>query len=229
MNAVPKDYDSDPERFRTNVKSVEKFGLQGDVHEPVVDKLVTAGVTSILDLGCGEGRFTRPAREQGLSVVAFDYSRTMLTAVAKPAVQGDANELPFASNQFEAVVALYMLYHLANPRLAIAESQRVLRNGGWFIVSVPSRHNDPELASILPQSKRTFDAENGLEMIRDYFQNIEVERWDDPLVHLPDQNALRHYLRGRQLNAETIDTAVATIKTPLTLTKRGALFVARKS
>jgi SAM-dependent methyltransferase len=75
-----------------------------------------------------------------------------------------------------------------DPREAIAESCRVLRPGGLFVACAPSRHNDPELAAILcpapaPQTAATFDAENGPEMARAYFAEVEVERWDAPLVH----------------------------------------------
>jgi len=169
-----------------------------------------------------------PARKRGLFTVAFDYSETMLKAVTNLRTQGDARHLPFPDNTFGAVVALYMLYHLSDPREAVAESHRVLHTGGLFVACAPSRYNDPELASVLSPSRHTFDAENGLEMIGDYFQDIEVERWDAPLVHLPDLNALALYLRGRQLEAKKAQDAIKRLQTPLTLTKRGALFVGRK-
>lgn len=226
MKAIPLDYDDDPERFRTNVKSVANYSLVGDVHEDVVVRLLKEDTHFVLDMGCGEGRFTQPARAGGLQTVAFDYSRTMLTAVTAPRIQGDACHLPFMSNHFGAVVALYMLYHLKDPRLAVAESWRVLQSGGLFVTCAPSRFNDPELASVLTQATSTFDAENGLEMVAEYFEDVEVERWDAPLVHLSDKAALTQYLRGRHVAAD--QETVNQIETPLTLTKRGALFIARK-
>ena len=39
--ATPLDYDDDPERFRTNVRAVEVYGLTGDVHEEVARRLAT--------------------------------------------------------------------------------------------------------------------------------------------------------------------------------------------
>lgn len=69
----------------------------------------------------------------------------------------------------------------------------------------------------------TFDAEKGPEMVREYFEQVEVERWDGPFVHLPDAVALIDYLRSRRASEEAIALAIKQIDLPLHLTKRGAL------
>jgi SAM-dependent methyltransferase len=223
------DYDRDPGRFRANVVAVERYGLAADVHEDVARRLAAEGLAPVLDLGCGEGRLVRPARARGLAVVALDDSSTMLQAVPDPRVRGDARRLPFGRACFGAVAALYMLYHLRDPREAIAESHRVLRPGGLFVACAPSQYNDPELSAALgPAPPATFDAENGPAMVGDCFAGVEVERWDAPLVHLPDREALRLYLRGLQLSHRELQRALACVTTPLTLTKRGALIWGRK-
>ena len=223
------DYDHDPDRFRANVKAVEKYGLAGDVHGEVAQRLAEEQLGPVLDLGCGEGRFVIPAQKMGLPTVALDYSVTMLNAVSGRRVQGDARRLPFRSDSFGGVVALYMLYHLPDPSEAVAESFRLLRPGGLFVACAPSRTNDPELAAVLgPPAPETFDAENGPEIVNRFFQQVDVERWDAPLVHLPDREALSLYLRGRQLTQAVVASAMAQISVPLTLTKRGAVIYGRK-
>jgi SAM-dependent methyltransferase len=226
--AIPPDYDSDPERFRAGVSSLEKYGLVGDVHEAVAECLAAEKLEPVLDLGCGEGRLVRPARARGLNIIALDNSAVMLASILGNRVQGDARKLPFNDYSFGAVAALYMLYHLTDPKQAIAECQRVLRPGGMFLTCAPSRNNDPELAEVLPQLPTTFDAENGPDLVGEFFQSVEAKRWDAPVVHLPDRDALALYLRGRGLTVEKIESAINRSAVPLTLTKRGALIIGRK-
>jgi SAM-dependent methyltransferase len=214
--AIPSDYDSDPDRFRTNVLAVERYGLATDVHDEVAHRMAEETPGPRLDLGCGEGRLTKPLLALGAPTVSMDLSATMLAAVTGNRVLGDASRLPFQSQAFGSVAALYMLYHLDEPRQALTECLRVLRPGGLFAACAPSRFNDPELADVLPPSKpETFDGENGQAMIAEFFEYVEVERWDAPLIYLPDRNALLVYLQGRQLERTTIDYALGRISTPL--------------
>ena len=227
--AIPFDYDNDPERFRTNVESVGKYSLTGDVHQLIAEWLASKQLGPILDIGCGEGRLIQLAQRHNLPIIALDRSPTMLQAISAPRILADAQYLPFPDYYFQAVTALYMLYHLPEPRNVLVESHRVLTSGGIFIACVPSRYNDPELAFVLPQEPMTFDAENGPEMIANYFEVIKIERWDAPLVCLPDKNALVNYLRGRGVSQVDIQEAISNIPVPLNLTKRGALIYGRKS
>jgi len=162
--------------------------------------------------------------------VGLDLSATMLSAVPGPCVRGDAIHLPFRSGSLGSVAALYVLYHLADPREAIAESYRVLRPGGLFVAATPSRYNDPELADVLPTSPpSTFDAEIAPSLVREFFQNIEVESWDAPLIHLPHVTAVVTYLIGRGLKATEAEAAARRVGAPLTLTKRGSLIYGYKA
>ena len=160
--AIPTDYDIDPNRFRANVRAVEQYGLANDVHDEVAQRIAAEGLGPALDLGCGEGRLSKPLFSLNVQTISLDASATMLAAMSGLRVQADACRLPFRDQSFGSVAALYMLYHLEDPRLALAECLRVLRPGGLFAACAPSRFNDPELADVLPPSEpATFDAENG--------------------------------------------------------------------
>jgi ubiquinone/menaquinone biosynthesis C-methylase UbiE len=93
----------------------------------------------LLDAGCGPGRGTLAmAGETG---VGLDISNEQLSlaqqSVAAELVQGDMTELPFATNSFDAVCAMYSLIHVPveDHRDVLKEFARVLRPGGTLLVT----------------------------------------------------------------------------------------------
>lgn len=227
----PLDYDTDPERFRATSLAGRKYGLVGDVHGDIADRFARERVDRVLDVGCGNGRLLDLLRNAGIATVGLDASPTMLRAASGPRVFADANVLPFRANTFDAVAALYMLYHLEDPAQTVAECHRVLTPGGLFAACAPSRYDSPELESVLPGYgvPSTFDSENAPGIVGSIFPDIEIDAWDGPYVHLPDREALALYLQGRRLSPSAAERALEAIDTPLTLTKRGAIIYARKT
>jgi SAM-dependent methyltransferase len=227
---LPLDYDRNPDRFRTGRAVTNEFGLCGDVHAPVAQQLIAEAAAPVLDIGCGDGVLARLLSSSGrLKCVGVDLSRTLVRHAPPPVVLGDAAHLPFQSDSFSAAVALYMLYHLADPSLAIAEARRILHVGGLFVAAAPSRHDSPELQRLLSNEQMaTFDAESGPALISEVFGNVDVRTWDGPYLQLPDAGALRRYLTGRCRTPSEAESAISRVKFPLTLTKRGALIFSRK-
>ena len=81
----------------------------------------------------------------------------------------------------------------------------------------------------MPESPpAAFDAEKGPDMARALFQNVEVQRWDGPLMQLHDTEALLLWLRGRGVSDDDARRAAAKVSLPLTLTKRGAIIFGYK-
>jgi len=228
IRTAPGDYDTNPDRFRTGSESPRKYG-QGDVHEDVAERIAGEGLSPVLDLGCGEGRLCRLLEDRGITVIGLDSSRTMLSAVSSSRMLGDASDLPCRDGWFGAVAALYMLYHVPDPIVPLRECRRALRMGGLFVAVTTSRHNDPELADVLPQRPSPFDAEEGPDMVRSVFGNVEVESWDAPLVHLPTEGALEEYLFGRGMPRSECGEAAKHVGAPIDITKRGCLVSAYKN
>jgi SAM-dependent methyltransferase len=221
VTALPPDYDADPGRSRAF-----RLGWQEDVHEPVAERLVAEGVDVVVDVGCGIGRFAG-ALGGRVPWVGLDRSpRQLADGTRRPVVRADATQLPFGGASVGAVVALWMLYHLAEPRRALAEARRVVRPGGLVAVCASARSNDPELVpGGYPAT--SFDAEEAAETVADVFgpDAVEVVRWDEPIVRLADRDEVAAYARSHLLPAEAADAVVP----PLTLTKRGCLVWARRT
>ena len=74
----------------------------------------------------------------------------------------------------------------------------------------------------------SFDAEDGPGLVAAVFGRVEVERWDTPLIRLPDRGAVRDYLVARFVALEEAAAAADRVATPVAVTKRGALIHARR-
>ena len=65
-------------------------------------------------------------------------------------------------------------------------------------------------------------------IVTSVFGAAEAERWDAPLITLPDHDAVRDYLVARYVPPDQADRSAAKVSTPATITKRGAFIRARK-
>lgn len=218
MPALPSDYDSDPERWRSCDRSVQAFG---DVHEPVARRIIDEDLAPVLDVGGGQG-FLESLLPPGWPAVVVDLSPAQLVDAPSPKICADASSLPVHTECAGAVTALWMLYHLDDPASAVAEAARILRPGGLFVASTSSRDNDPELIDGYPPTP--FDAEEAPAIVAAAFGDVHVERWDAPMTYLPDREAVLRYCRSHSLHANAADR----VTPPVWLTKRGCIVSASK-
>src|SRR5215208_2133979 len=109
--------------------------LEGPAWEPVV-RLLGDGAGSLLDVGCGTGRYSVALAELGWHVTGVDVSEDMLTrarARGVRVVRADAAALPFDDESFDAVVSILTHTDLDEFSSTICEVARVLRRGAPFV------------------------------------------------------------------------------------------------
>jgi SAM-dependent methyltransferase len=95
---------------------------------------------SVLDVGCGEGRFCRMLRAHGVRATGVDPTPALLAAARArhhdgAYVRGAAERLPFADAAFDLVVSYLSLIDIADVEPAIMEMTRVLAPGGTMLIA----------------------------------------------------------------------------------------------
>lgn len=111
---------------------------------PLRTALAGAPGSALLDVGGGTGNYAMALAAEGWRPVVVDRSPAMLAhAAAKglQTVEGDATDLPFADQSFDAAMLVSMLHHIDSPAHALAEAKRVLRPGGRLAVMVFTRED----------------------------------------------------------------------------------------
>jgi len=105
-----------------------------------------------LDLGCGTGVVSLALAQRGFDVVGVDHSPEMLelarqkfaAAGANATLEtGDVRALRFADGEFDLVTIQGLLHHLEELDGCLGEMARVLRGGGLFYISEPTRDETP--------------------------------------------------------------------------------------
>jgi ubiquinone/menaquinone biosynthesis C-methylase UbiE len=118
---------------------------------PLREALAGALGPALLDVGGGTGNYAAALAGEGWQPVVLDRSREMLEhAAAKrlETVRGEATELPFAEQSFDAVMLVSMLHHVGERGQALAEARRVLRPDGRLAVMLFTREDFATDASI---------------------------------------------------------------------------------
>jgi ubiquinone/menaquinone biosynthesis C-methylase UbiE len=97
----------------------------------------------VLELCIGSGMLTEHVPKTYRSYAGLDLSNTLLDTLKRrmpelTLVQGNAEELCFAGESFDAVLVFAGLHHLPHFERSIAQAHRVLRKGGTFVCLEPS-------------------------------------------------------------------------------------------
>jgi ubiquinone/menaquinone biosynthesis C-methylase UbiE len=120
-------------------------GVTSQVVDSLLDAVAAKSGVRILDIACGPGYVAAAAARLGCSVIGIDFSSEMIILAKEmnrhltadlQFREGDAENLEFSNDSFDAVVMNFGMLHLALPDKALAESFRVLRPGGRFAFTV---------------------------------------------------------------------------------------------
>jgi len=96
---------------------------------------------TVLDCGCGTGRFTDLFAQQGAKVVGMDISENMTKNAKKKVpsaefITGDVFSTPFRETQFDIVVCSQVLTHLHEYKKPLLEMKRVTKENGIIVIDI---------------------------------------------------------------------------------------------
>ncbi len=214
---------------------------------------------SVLDVGCGPAWFwpeAAPVLTSGIELTLFDQSPGMVTeALARCSLlpftslkgqTGDAAHLPFADGSFDVVIAMHMMYHVADQEGAMAEFHRVLTPGGALVVTTNGRENMRELYRLTTvfgsaphdPSAESFDLDRAQALMRAAFGNVTLAIHPD-IMDVTDPEtvflALTSYPPGDRAPPEqqqtfrtAIENALAAGGGRINVTKQVGLLASRK-
>ena len=108
-------------------------------------------IRTILDLGCGTGRFSEAlAGHFDAQVIAVDPSKKMLGQARSKQVDrrvgyalGSAESIPLNSNSVDLIYMSMIFHHFRDPRSAARECRRVLREGGTAFMRTGTQERIP--------------------------------------------------------------------------------------
>ncbi len=120
-------------------------------------------VRTILDLGCGTGRFSEAlAGHFDAQVLAIDPSKKMLEQARNKQVDprvsyvlGSGESIPLHSSSVDLIFMSMIFHHFRDPRLAARECRRVLRDGGTAFMRAGTQERIPSYPYVpfFPESR----------------------------------------------------------------------------
>lgn len=126
------------------LNDLQSFGMHRIWKRRVVALAGVKAGNCALDLCCGTGDIAFALARDGAAVTGLDFSEKMLeVARARQGnsngatvnfIQGNAEQLPFADNSFDAVTMGYGLRNLSSWETGLREMVRVAKPGGRIVV-----------------------------------------------------------------------------------------------
>jgi ubiquinone/menaquinone biosynthesis C-methylase UbiE len=171
-------------------------------------------IESILDLGCGTGRYAGPLAEHfAASVIAVDPSEKMLAEARRkdaPGVtylQGSGERLPLGDASVDMVFMSMVFHHFARPAEVAGECRRVLKDGGVVVMraGIAERVDDYPYVPFFPRTRQLIRASlTSLDFIVTTFGEAGFEPGAHEVVMSAVAESWQDYAEKISLRADSI-------------------------
>ena len=148
----------------------------------------------ILDIGCGTGSLMAKLALQGYNAYGIDMSDECLNVTAErlsclslsnlaEVKRGSALEVDYPDRFFDAIIAAEVLEHMEEDHKAVQEFYRLLRPGGFCLITVPSNQRLWDRWDEMAGHKRRYSKNDIMTLFTN--QSFSVEKiftWGFPLM-----------------------------------------------
>jgi SAM-dependent methyltransferase len=199
-------------KSRVDVNAVAPLAPNSWLRYDLVERMLPAGVTNVLEVGCGQGSFgARLAqRYRYLGVepdqASWSAAQRRISAVGSGEVRNVAVD-EIGAEKFDLVCAFEVLEHLEDDAAALEDWAARLRGGGWLLLSVPAHQRRYGPWDELVGHFRRYDPETMAALLAACgFGEIEIRQYGFPLGYLLETG---RNLIGRRRLAAAADASVA--------------------
>jgi len=211
-------------QYRTDANLAARQSIYACQHPPidlparVLDLAAPAAGETVADIGCGNGAYLADLARRGFAgrVIGADLSAGMLIAArgragAAALIAADATAVPLRDGAADLTLAMHMLYHVPDPRLAIRELRRVTRAGGRVVVGLNAADHLRELRALiaaargadLPPPGERLRLDDGEALLRTVFSSVTRHDFIGEL-RIPGPEPVADYVRSM---SQTLDHA----------------------
>jgi len=145
-------------------------------YQLVLDTIQKAQAKTVLDAGCGKGRYLRNLLDDASSVTLYgsDLSTSVLSTIPASIEtrQGSLLRLPYADASFDLVYTVEALEHAVHIEAAIRELTRVVKKGGTLLIIDKNRSQLGRLK--LPNWEQWFDTKELAATLQKFGFSVEV-------------------------------------------------------
>jgi ubiquinone/menaquinone biosynthesis C-methylase UbiE len=188
----------DPESYDKRYKEIQREIYTREHWRPIIATAIAyycKGMT-VLDLGCGYGRYVGLIKENAKRVVGLDDSRKWLDYAKDkyPDVEfvlGNAHHI-LLQDKFDCVVSIG-LFEYVDREVVVAEINKLLKQKGYLIVQVPNKYSSVRIltkAFHKISRKKNYTSEPSRKQMLALFHRHKFElieyRADDGLIWLPE-------------------------------------------
>jgi ubiquinone/menaquinone biosynthesis C-methylase UbiE len=191
-------------RFFEEIKKVEEKHFWFRVRRRwILDKLeeFLPPPAKFLEVGCGTGNVSSFLARKGYIVTGCEYYSEAI-GNAWPGfqiIQGDANNLPFEDNNFDAVGLFDVLEHFQDEITPLQEAVRVVKERGIILITVPAREELWSWVDEISLHKRRYTKES----LRKNFIELQLEALLTEYLFMSLYLPMK-YVRGKNKKSDDI-------------------------